>query len=46
MRECNDTRHGIMYPEIERGEAGEQGNTGVGNHPVALRVSVTILDMG
>ena len=46
MRECNDTRHGVMYIEIKRGKVGEQGNRGVGNHPVALRVSVTILDMG
>jgi len=35
-----------MYLEIEKGEAGEQGNGGVGNYRVMLRVSVTILDMG
>ena len=46
MRECNDTRHGVMYIESERGKAGEQGNGGVGNHRVTLRVSATILNMG
>ena len=35
-----------MYLEIEKGEAGEQGNGGVGNIPVTLRVSATILNMG
>ena len=35
-----------MYIEIERGKAGEQGNGGVGNIRVTLRVSATILDMG
>ena len=28
-----------MYPEIKRGKAGEQGNGGVGNYRVILRVS-------
>jgi len=35
-----------MHMEIKRGKVGEQGNGGVGNIPVTLRVSATILDMG
>jgi len=35
-----------MYMEIKRGKAGEQGNGGVGNMRVTLRVSATILGMG
>ena len=35
-----------MYTEIKRGKAGEQGNGGVGDYIVTLRVSATILDMG
>ena len=35
-----------MHMEIKRGKVGEQGNGGVGNHRVTLRVSATILNMG
>jgi len=28
-----------MYPETKRGKAGEQGNGGIGNYRVILRVS-------
>jgi len=35
-----------MYMGIKRGKAGEQGNGGVGNMRVKLRVSATILNMG